>query len=65
MLVSVEYSQISHVKWKANMLKQMQHFPTSLGEQRYLTTALLVADCLYIFMNPSKWLESLMYDHFR
>lgn len=46
------------------MLKQMQHFPTSMGEQRYLTTALLVADYLYIFMDLSKWLESLMYDHF-
>lgn len=49
-LASVEYSQISCVRWKANMLKQMQHFLTSMGEQRYLTTALLVAGCLYIFI---------------
>jgi len=46
------------------MLKQMKHFPTSMGEQRYLTTALLVARCLYIFMDLSKWLKSLMNDHF-
>lgn len=38
------------------MLKKVQHFPTSMGEQRYLTAALLVADYLSIFMDLSKWL---------
>jgi len=33
-----------------------QHFPISMGEQRYLTAALLVADYLSIFMDLSKWL---------
>lgn len=59
-LASLEGSQISHVKSKANMLKQMQHFPTSMGEQRYCSIALLVANCLYIFMDLSKCPECLM-----
>lgn len=63
MPASVENSQISHSKWKTKMLKQMQNFPTSMGEQRYwrqLCWCLTAYIFLWVFQ--SGW--NIYYDHF-